>query len=304
MLIKSLTKMESNSAQQLHDAAEAFAKDKQSKMAYDLLLDLFGEDVPHGIVLNVSKNIKLFELFCEFASKKFLSLDDALKVFDGVDVLIYITELGLLGLFDPIKYERFSNRVYRAIGITVGKNLNISQFFAADKPNRFAFGCDNISDSKKKVLQGNFGEIYHISNLIVTSKTVNSKKQYDEMFSDVVNAIDRDGSVGIYPLTYRKNCYVVPIKGEVFCNLLTPPSLEDERLRDAAANKLNTVLWIKNNPPRNEEEVGDYYERYVSDYAYGINDMWFFGLVRNVTGYKTRIIDDKECWTHEDYFLQ
>lgn len=232
--------MEHSNTDQLKDAAKVFTQDRRSTITYDSLLDLFGYSISHKIVLNVSKNIKLFELFRESECKKFLNVDKAMEVFNGVGMLVHIIELGLFGLFTPAQYTDFTGKLAN----NALHKIALAQFIPVNIPNKFTFVCGRLDREKEKMLQTIIGEYKYNSPFIISSISVSNRKKYDELLSLVIYAIDPDGSANVQSLIIRQFCYVMPISDLISYNLSTVEKFVEEVTKKRSGYSRVCIQWL------------------------------------------------------------
>lgn len=122
-----------------------FAKDQKSKLAYKLLNDMFGKMLPHSVVINVSKNIRLFRLYQTSTCEKFMDIRVALKKMTEEQskqkILIHFTELDLYGVFTPEQYYALTTNL--AEKVFEGENITFQpkQIVLSGLPQKLIFIC-------------------------------------------------------------------------------------------------------------------------------------------------------------------
>jgi hypothetical protein len=253
------------------------------------------------IISKISENVPIFNVYRRADCQRFANITDAFFSLRISNILIYIAEIDLYGLFTLQNYIKFCRDINDKIE-DVHNKINIYQIVLAEQKQKLVFTCNNANHYLNILYYSSecFGAtaIWIGSTISIAIPCIGDSgviTAYNKLYNYIRNQgnLDCCESMKQIPLLQKCQYYY----REYFCNdTLGDTSVEDlvKSLKYVPADSTRSrpydwisserqfaINWIQNNPPDKLESPYDYYQRYRSHSMMSIYFSHFNKIIRS-----------------------
>lgn len=321
------------SAEKIADGRNYSAQLRNMADAIDGNLRLFARlreiipDFSNETVLAIGTHRLVLSQFLYADCKHFSSVEKAVSAATQDDILMYITEICLYGVFTPKNYMEFITNV-RSNSDEDNITYHPKQIMLSGFPQRIAFMC--AGDQKFIDRIKYYCEIYFKSkvqintdgdktDIVVQAPIVKNLSESQSAFANFFSFINTKEKVSALQIAQeihhtRDAAYMVSTLGDHMRAVVVDDLLERLGSFPGIINiyvnngtmyvnnncgnrdeKAAVKDWIRNNPPANREKKVDYYAKYKNSVEVPVVDT-VFGKIMKELGYGTRKTANSREW--------
>lgn len=269
----------------------------------------------HETILSIPTHKALLQHFLLAECKHFSCIGDAIEAVTEHDILMYISEIHLYGVFTALEYLLFMQNFYRDndIYLYTPKQVIISKF-----SQKVVFICTGDKQFMDKIIY--YSEVYfrskilsivngNTTTIIVQSAIVNNLEESRVLFVKFFSFVNENEKVSSFQLnqevyrvnniSYMSSTLISEDNKEYLKNcrledLLTMLGSSHQTVKEPS-EKDRVKDWIRKNPPNHCEKKTDYYEKYKKDTNAPVAESTF-GKIMKEFGYNTKKTSKSREW--------